>query len=130
MDEDALVLLVPRVQRREVEADRVDDAGDRRLHVAAPHAGALHVADAQAHPRDAPAAEVADALLVHQRVRIHVADRDEELRIGRPLPEVERGGGVEHDAPAELGADATGHRLDVVDRHEGLGIAAHLVPLA
>ncbi len=116
MDEHLLVLLVPRVQRGPVEADRVRDTFDR---VGAEHprrARPFDVSDSYGVQRSPAAGGAVRRTVVDEYAGRDVVERDVELRVGRPLPHVARAGRVEQRAPGEHRAHPARHRLDMVAR--------------
>jgi hypothetical protein len=125
VEQDLLVLLVPRVEGVPLEACPAGQTLEGVLGVHPQCTLTSDVPDPQAvQPRGSPA-QLLRVLLVDEDRRVDVGDRDVELRIIRPLPHVDRGGGVHHDPTGEYGADPSRNRLDVVHRNDRLRIVRH-----
>ncbi len=125
MDEDALVLLEPGVQRGPLEAHGVVEALDLG---GGEHPCGVWSSDAlsrQAEVPHVPLGRLLGGALVDERVVRHVGQGDVVLRVEGVLPHVAGPGRVDDGAPGQHGADSPGHGLDVVDGDHVLGIVAH-----
>ena len=126
MDEDLLVLLVPGVEGRPFEADRVVEARDLGRAEHPRRLGVVDVAELDAEDLDVAALGLLGRALVDEHFGADVGERDVVLRKAGPLPDVAGLRGVDDRLPGEHGTDAPGHRLDVVRLHEGGGIVGHV----
>src|SRR5277367_6040318 len=125
MHEHLLVLLKPRLQRIPVKAHHPNESGNRRLYVSTSRGRPLETTGSETNRRDRAAADAVRALLLDQRVSVVVLRRDQELRVERPLPQIQGTSRVQHDVPAEHRPHAPSHRLDMVDGHKRLRIATN-----
>jgi hypothetical protein len=96
VDEDLLVLLIPRIERVPVEAGRACHPVDRVV-AEDPHgARPVQAARAQAVAACRALAEPLLVVFVDEEARVDVLGRDVVLRVVRPFPHVPRPGGVEN----------------------------------
>src|SRR5918992_571937 len=125
VDENLLVLFVPGIERRPVDAhharERLDLLAGKQMRTALP----LAPADAKAVARCAPPPQAFGMILVDEQLGVDVVERDVVVRVLRPLPDIERPRRVKDGDPFQDAAYPARHRLDVVDRNDALRVVAH-----
>src|SRR5450755_4542679 len=125
MDEDFLVFLEPGIEGVPVEPHGSGQPGQRVVAVDPRAAGPGEAAGPKPVPPCRTTVQLLRMLLVDQHGGFHVGDRDVVLRVVRPLPHVQRSGGVQYYRAAEHRADPARYRLDVIDRRDHLWVVSH-----
>jgi hypothetical protein len=123
--EHLLVFLEPGIQRRPVEPDRAGQPRHRRAGEQPGRAGPLDPPGPQRMRLGCAAPALPGVAVRDEQITAHVRDRDVVLRVVRPLPHIQRPGGVEHPLAGQERPDAARHRLDMVDGGDRRRIVAH-----